>query len=134
MKKPQFKVDWESFQSIQEEVGIGQIKELPLEDASMLAKHNEPHPDTLYVASSAVNLSNQFGVFESGYNQVAIEWIRHETNPKAGEPECNTYRYLFGITSDKSCIGLDVTQKPETGQVADHWTSFDEAVNRHFPS
>lgn len=131
--KPNFIIDAENFQLVREEVGIGKIKELPNEDASLLAPHIDGHPDTLYVASSGVNLAGDFGVFDSGQQQVAVEWVRHETKPKSDEPECNTYRYLFGLTSDSTCIGIDVTKKPETGQVAKHWTTFDDAVRRHFP-
>jgi hypothetical protein len=48
----------------------------------MLAKHIEGHPETLCVASRGVNLSNQYGVLDSGQNQVASEWGRHETRPR----------------------------------------------------
>lgn len=112
-----FSVDLESFSLLQNEVGIGKIKELPLSDASILAKHINGHPETLYVACSGLNLSNRFGVFDSGSFQIAIEWVRHETKPQKGEPECNTYRYLFGLKGDQTCVGIDVTKKPQTGQV-----------------
>lgn len=134
MKKPNFVIDVENFQLVRDEVGVGQIKELPHDVAGLLAPHITGHPDTLYVASSGVNLSCEYGVLDSGEQQVAVEWVRHETRPMPGEPECNVYRYLFGITKDSRCIGLDVTRRPETGQVADHWTTFDDAVNRHFPN
>lgn len=134
MRQPNFIIDLESFELVRDEVGVGRIKELPTEDASLLAKHIDGHPETLYVAGSGVNLSDQYGVFNRGQNQVAIEWVRHEPNPQTTEPECNSYRYLFGVKSDGTCIGIDVTKRPETGQVAQHWTTFDEAVNRHFPN
>jgi len=134
MRKPNFVVDVENFRLVQDEVGIGEIKELSNDDAGLLAPHIDGHPDTLYVAASGVNLSGEYGAFDAGHDQVAIEWVRHEQSPTQGEPECNTYRFLFGLTSDSRCIGLDVTKKPETGQVAEHWTPFEDAVNRHFPN
>lgn len=133
MTRPNFYIDLESFLLVRDEIGIGSIKELPNDDASLLAKHIDGHPDTIYVATSGVNIADQYGVFDSGETQVAVEWVRHETNPQPTEPECNTYRYVFGLKSDKTCIGLDLTKRPETGQVAQHWTTFDDAVNRHFP-
>jgi len=51
-----------------------------------------------------------FLVFRSGANQVAVEWIRNETRPQANEPKCNAYRYLFGLTPEGRCVGLDVTE------------------------
>ena len=133
MNKQHFTIDAENFQLVRGDVGIGKIKELPDEDAGLLAPHIDGHLDTLYVASSGVNLAGEIGVFDSGQQQVAIEWVRHETKPRPGEPECNTYRFLFGLTKEGRCIGLDVTQRPVKGQVADHWTTFDDAVRRHFP-
>ena len=67
---------------------------------------------------------------------MAVEWVRFETKPQATEPDINTYRYLFGLTSDGHCVGYDVTEpysSPSTGQVADHWMTFDDVVKRHFP-
>ena len=96
--------------------------------------HIEGHPETVYVAASGVNLANEFGVLDAGQEQVAIEWVRTEPNPTLGEPECNTNRYLFGYRDgEDECIGLDITRRPSTGQVADHWTTFDDAYKKHFP-
>lgn len=81
-------------------------------------------------------VTGQYGYFQAGERQIAVEWVRKESKPQPNEPECNTYRYLFGLTSNGKCMGYDVTQpesSPETGQVADHWITFDEVVKRHFP-
>lgn len=135
-KKPNFIVDSTNFTLLKDEVGIGKIVELSAQDASLLAEHIAGHPHTLYAAASGVCLAGQFGVFQTGEHQVAIEWVRQETKPQPGEPECNTYRYIFGLTTSGECLGYEVTASKAsdtTGQVADHWTTFEEAVKRHFP-
>ena len=136
LRKPNFTVDADSFQLLRDEVGTGRIVELNPSESSLVAPHIAGHPETIYAAASGVALSSQYGVFRHGDTQVAIEWVRRESRPQPTEPECNTYRYLFGITSDGRCVGYEVTE-PESsassGQVADHWTNFDEVVNRHFP-
>lgn len=135
-KKPNFTVDADSFQVLRDDVGTGRIVELGPSESSLVAPHIAGHPETVYAAASGVALSEQYGVFRSGENQFAVEWIRHETRPQTKEPECNAYRYLFGLTNDGRCVGLDVTESKSsaaTGQVADHWTTFDEVVKRHFP-
>lgn len=111
-----------------------EIKELPLADASLLAPHIEGHPDSLWVAYSGVQLAGTHGIFDHNHKQVALEWVRHETNPESGEPNTNIYRYIFGWTSDGRAIGLDVTKKPSKGQVADHWEDFDDVLTKHFPN
>lgn len=134
-RKPNFTVDVDSFRLLRDEVGIGRIVELSPGEASLIAPHIEGHPETIYTACSGVNLAGQYGIFQAAERQLAIEWVRQESKPKLGEPECNTYRFLFGLTSEGKCLGYDVT-KPEasatTGQVADHWITFDEVVKRHF--
>jgi hypothetical protein len=135
-QRPNFIVDPINFTLLKDEVGIGRIVELSAEDASLLAEHIAEHPHTVYAAASGVCLAGQYGVFRRGERQVAIEWVRQETKPQPGEPECNTYRYLFGLTENGKCLGYEVTDSKAsdiTGQVADHWTTFEEAVKRHFP-
>jgi hypothetical protein len=135
--KPQFIVDVESFQLVQADVGIGRIVELDSADAGLLAKHVDGHPDTIYLASSGVQVSGNVGLFVAGTRQVAIEWVRQEKRPKLNEPEINTYRYVFGLTNDGRCVGYDVTEpfaSPNSGQVADHWTTFNDVIERHFPT
>lgn len=136
LKNPNFIVDAESFQLLRDEVGTGKIVELSPGESSLVAPHIAGHPDTIYAAASGVDLSGQYGVFRAGDTQIAIEWVRRESRPQPEEPECNAYRYLFGLTPDGKCVGYDVT-KPESsalsGQVSDHWTSLDEVVKRHFP-
>ncbi len=135
-RKPNFTADADSFRLLRDEVGIGRIVELSSSEASLVAPHIQGHPETIYTACSGVCLTGQQGCFQSGERQIAVEWVRKESKPQPKEPECNTYRYLFGLTSDGKCLGYDVTQpesSPTTGQVADHWTTFDDVVKRHFP-
>ena len=134
-RQPNFIVDIESFRLIQDEVGIGRIVALSDDDSSLITPHIQGHPETLYTACSGVALSAQHGNFRADGGLVAIEWVRLESKPQPNEPECNAYRYLFGLTADGKCYGYDVTRptaSPFTGQVADHWTTFDEVWNRHF--
>lgn len=136
MNKPNFIVDPESLQLLKDEVGIGKIVELDPEDAGMVAGHIPVHPDTVYIAASGVPVGNDYGAFNHEQSLLAIEWVRQELNPKANEPECNNYRYVFGLSADNNmCIGLDVTKpesNPKTQQVGDHWCDFDGLFNRHF--
>jgi hypothetical protein len=129
LKRPNLVVDVDTFRLLQDEVGIGKIVELSSSDASLVAPHIQDHPETIYTACSGVCLTGQYGYFQAGERQIAIEWVRKESKPQPNEPECNTYRYLFGLTSNGKCMDYDVTQpesSPETGQVADHWITFDE--------
>ena len=80
--QPNFVIDVDNFRLVREEVGMGQIKELSAADAGLVTPHIQGHPETLYVACSGVNLSGKCGVFDSNEQQVAVEWIRHETKPK----------------------------------------------------
>lgn len=135
LRKPNFVVDADCFRLLREDVGIGRIVELSPSESSLIAPHIEHHPDTIYAACSGVNLTGQDGIFRSGEQQLAVEWVRKESKPQLDEPECNAYRYLFGLTLGGDCFGYDVTEQksnPSTGQVADHWTTFDDAVKRHF--
>lgn len=137
LKKPNFTVDADSFRLLRDEVGMGKIVELSPSDASLVAPHIQEHPETLYTACSGVCPTEQHGMLQIGDRHLAVEWVRKESRPKANEPECNTYRYLFGLTTDGKCYGYDVTQpesSPQSGQVADHWIAFDEVVDRHFPN
>jgi len=136
LRKPNFVVDVDSFRLLRDEVGIGRIVELSPAESSLIAPHIQGHPETIYTACSGVNLTGQHGIFQAGEQQLAIEWVRKETKPQQDEPECNTYRYLFGLTPNGECNGYDVTEQKAsstTGQVADHWIEFDEVVKRHFP-
>lgn len=136
LRKPNFTVDADSFRLLRDEVGIGKIVELSSSESSLVAPHIQGHPETIYTACSGVCLTGQQGLFQVGEQQLAVEWVRKESKPQPGEPECNSYRYLFGLTPDGKCLGYDVTRpesSPQTGQVADHWTTFDEVVKRHFP-
>lgn len=136
LRKPNFTVDADSFRLLRDEIGSGRIVELDPSESSLVAPHIAGHPETVYAAASGVALSSQYGVFRTGDTQVAVEWIRHETRPQPKEPECNTYRYLFGVTNDGRCVGVEVTEpksSDKSGQVADHWTTFDDVVKRHFP-
>jgi hypothetical protein len=137
LRKPNFTVDADSFQVLRDDIGMGRIVELGPNESSLVAPHIAGHPETIYAAASGVQLSNQYGVFRSGDTQIAVEWIRQETRPMPKEPECNAYRYLFGLTSDGKCVGVEVTEPKSSdlsGQVADHWTTFDDVVKRHFPA
>jgi hypothetical protein len=134
-RKPNFFVDLTSFSLLKDEVGVGKIVELSKSDAGLLAPHIEGHPHTVYVAASGVSLGGQYGVFSKGEQQIAVEWVRQETRPRSCEPECNAYRYLFGLTPGGRCVGYEVTEiraSSVTGQVADHWTTIDEVVKRYF--
>jgi len=131
-----FTVDVDSFRLLQDEVGIGKIVELSPADASLIAPYIQKHPETLYTACSGVCLTGQHGVFQHGERQLAVEWVRTESKPKLNEPDCNVYRYLFGVTTNGQCLGFDVTKRessPTTGQVADHWSTIDEVVKRYCP-
>ena len=110
------------------------IHELTPEDASLVAQHLKSQPETVYIAASGVNISNESASMNLYGRCVAIEWIREESRPKAGEPECNTYRYLFGLTANGECFGYDVTEpesSPSNQQVGDHWTTLDEICKRY---
>jgi len=136
LKKSNFTVDADSFRLLRDEVAVGRIVELNSSEASLVAPHISGHPETIYTACIGVCLTDQHGHFLAGERQIAVEWVRKESKLRPTEPECNSYRYLFGLTSDGKCLGYDVTQpksSPETGQVADDWTTFDEVVKRHFP-
>lgn len=136
MLKPNFIADADSFRLLRDEVGVGRIVELNPSEASLIAPHIQGHPETVYAACSGVCLTGRDCLFRSGEQQLAVEWVRKESNPQSGEPECNTYRYVFGITPKGQCFGYDVTEHKSshtTGQVADHWISFDDVVKRHFP-
>ena len=110
MRKINFKADVESFQLLRDDVGIGKIFELKPEDAALLAPHIQSNLDTLYVASSGVNISGASGSLAISGQVIAIEWARLETHQKAKEPEVNVYRYLFGTAADGTCIGYEVTK------------------------
>lgn len=133
-KQRPFVVDADCCELLIDEVGTAQIVELSVGDASLVAPFIDGSPDTVYAAASGVALSPQHGVFKSGGRQLAIEWVREEPSPSQNEPECNAYRYLFGETPDGRCVGVQVTRKHSGhGQVADHWTAFDDVTRRHFP-
>lgn len=135
-RKPNFIVAPESFRLLRDKVDIGKIVELGAADSSLIAPHIQGHPETIYAACSGVDLTGQYGVFQAGERQLAVEWVRQEGNLQPTELECNTYRYIFGLTPNGNCFGYDVTKplsSPSTGQVADHWITFDEVVRRHFP-
>ncbi len=134
--KPNITVDAVNYTLLRGAVGIGKIVELPPEDAGLLAQHIPIHPDTIYAACSGVPVREEQGLFRKGDIVVAIEWVRHETKPVPGEPECNLYRYVFVLSTDGTkCIGFEVTRRKGndgSDQVGDHWTEFDEVFNRHF--
>ena len=135
-RKPNLVFDLVNFEVLQEKVGVGKIVELSNEEVNLVAPHIKNHPDTVYAAASGVPPSSYDGYFSCSGELLAIEWVRYETNPQQGEPEINTYRYLLGITEEGKCYGYDVTRPysdPDTKQVADHWTTFDEVVKKHFP-
>ncbi len=118
-------------------VGVGKIKELSSEEVELVAPHIKGNPGTVYSACSGVCLTGQSAYFRSGEQLVAIEWVRQESRPSLGEPECNVYRYLIGLNDSGECVGYEVTKRQSsasTGQVADHWTTFDEVTRRHFSS
>ncbi len=136
-QKPSFFVDVDKFRLLQDEVGIGEIRELTSEEVSLVTTHIKGNPGTVYSACSDVCLTGHSAFLRGGQQLVAIEWVRQESRPKPGEPECNVYRYLFGLNSHGQCVGYEVTESfsdPVTGQVADHWTTFDEVTRRHFSS
>ncbi len=104
-RKPNFVVDADSFRLLREDVGIGRIVELNPSDSSLIAPHIEHHPETIYAACSGVNLTGKHGVFQSGEQTLAVEWVRKESKPHPTEPECNAYRYIFGLTTNGECFG-----------------------------
>jgi|LNFM01.1.fsa_nt_gb hypothetical protein len=128
-----FDVDAESFSLVRAEVGFGVIRELRPPDAGLLARHLGNHPETLAMPCSGVCPPSDLGPFRAGEPLVAVEWVREERKPIAGEPECNAYRYLFGMTRDGTCRGYEVTVEkggPTTGQVADHWMDLNTTAKR----
>jgi hypothetical protein len=60
---------------------------------------------------SGVTPETDIGPFGAGEPLLALEWVRHERTPMAGEPECNAYRLLFGRARDGSYRGFEVTQR-----------------------
>lgn len=136
MIKNNFTVDITSFKILTGKVELGRIVELSSSETNTLTPHIDGHPHTIYAVASGVPLTEHAGVFQSGSAQIAVEWVRHETRPGPKEPECNARRYLFGITNDNRCVGIDVTvpwASGSSGQVADHWSTLNEVVLRHFP-
>lgn len=133
--KPTITADVENFLLIQDETPVGEIKLTRPEDAGLLAGFFEQSLDTLYIARSGVPLSADSQWFQSGQQLVVFEWVRVESRPKPGEKECNSYRYLFGLTHDgQHCSGIELTNfNPEGGQVAPHHGTLDEIYGRHFP-
>jgi len=135
MQKP-FIVNTESFELLRDEVSIGTIKSLSSSDASLVAKHLEHNPHTLYIASSGVNVAGTIGSVSLPQQQmIAIEWVRKEPHPQPTEPEYNMNRYLFGISDDGKCYGYqewDYTSTPDNLQVGDHWMSFESVFQNYF--
>jgi hypothetical protein len=134
--RPNFIADADQYLLLRDKVGVGRIVELPPTDAGRVAKHIPAHVETVYVAASGVQLGSDYGVFQRGDRVLGVEWVRTESKPVSGEPECNLYRYLFGLSLDGSaCFGYEVTRRygnDGSGQVGDHWTDFDDVFARHF--
>ncbi len=135
MKSPNFIADTVSFELLCDEVGTGSVYELTPEDASLLAPHIASHPETLFIACSGVDIGGgQGNLLLADGKAVAIEWVREERNPVSGEPETNMYRYLFGLTSEGSCVGYeeyDFHSTINNEQLGDHWMSLEELSNRY---
>lgn len=130
---PNFKVNTTDLELVLSAASDTEIRELSLADASLLARHIEGHFESLWVAYSGVQLAGTHGVFDHNKQQVAIEWVRHETHPQSAEPNTNVYRSIFGWTKAGKAIGIDVTTKPNQGAVANHWEVFESVFNKHFP-
>ena len=135
-QRPNFVVDMDSFRLLRDDIGIGSIREISPADAGLLAPDLGTHHETIYIATSGVNIDAYSGWFQSGEQQLAVEWVRREGRLKANEPECNAHRYIFGITPGETCHGYAVTElsaSPSTGQVGDHWIELDEVIRRYIP-
>lgn len=78
----------ESFLLGRNHVGIGSTKELPTEDASLLAKHVDGHPETLYVASNKQCIESP-EMFESA-DAATIQ--------KAADNTCSCRSFLQGTS------------------------------------
>jgi len=130
--------DADSFRLLRDDVGIGEIRELSPDDASLVAHHLGTHAETFYLAASGVALDTYPSTFRKGQQALAIEWVRREPHPQEDEPELNTNRFLFGLTPDeKHCFGYDVTEKrPNVSkeQVFNHWTTLEELIARLPPA
>ena len=133
-----FPIGPEMFFLVRDNVGVGNIVELPPRDAGLLARHIPGRPDTLYVAASGYLAHATDWPFRPGEHVVAFEWVRYETRPAPGEPECNVYRFVFGPAANGTgYCGVTAwgrTPAHQPGQVGDHWTTFDEVFDRHFES
>lgn len=110
IRKANFTVDLDSFHLVRGEVNTGRIIELSSSELSLIAPHIPKHSETIYAACSGVALAGQYEFFKAGETQLSIEWVRIELKPKRDEPECNTYRYLFGLTTDCICLSYDFTE------------------------
>jgi hypothetical protein len=139
--KPNFIVDPVNYQLVRGEVGIGRIRELKPNDASLLAHHVGSHSDTLFAASSGVPIQGSSGFFKTSEGMVAVEWVRREPRPNVSgkriEPETNMNRFIFGIGPDGRCYGYDVTEyEPDVSkvQVGNHWMTLNEVIDRYLSS
>ena len=66
--------------------------------------------------------------------RVAIEWVREERRPVAGELELNAYRYVFGLTAEGRCVGYeewDFKSTADNLQVGDHWMTLEDLCERY---
>lgn len=94
------------------------VRELLSNQTPAIAGHLS-NPDTIAVFSSG-----SLGRFrrEHGEEVVAgIDWVRHETSPKAGEPEVNVYHYVVTVPNAEHLF--PVFEIHGGGGLAPHWCS-----------
>ncbi len=134
-------VDPDNYELIKDEVKVGKITELSVDDASLVLPHLECDMDCASVMTSGIVLSSDsynYGVYGQDQKLYALEVVRIPENggfPTGSKNDSKVNRYVIGISEkDRQIKAYDVTERysnPITDQVGNHHDTFESLFHKY---